>query len=253
MRAPRQSITYATFNTADPAFADPRVRLAFRYLVDYQGLEKTVMRFDGFGRASVVPFGAAGALDREAGQPFSLDLAKAKALIDAAGQGHGFKRELVTSNQNPAGLLAQHIQANAAKIGIDIQINQMAAAQMINRLRARNFEMGLLSWNSSVADANDFVQAHVVNRDNRPDMPPGNNAAWWSGWQSADLNRMADEALFEKDADRRRALYQEIQRRVMAEGPSAFLFQLVRNAGVHNAVKDVKFTGNRFYYASAGK
>ncbi|MBM3546369.1 MAG: ABC transporter substrate-binding protein [Alphaproteobacteria bacterium] len=57
------------FNTTDPAFADPRVRMAFCYLVDYEGLAKTVMAYQGVPRNSVVPLGAFGALEPRRDSP----------------------------------------------------------------------------------------------------------------------------------------------------------------------------------------
>ena len=106
------------------------MRHAFRYLIDYDGLGRTVLEYQGIPRASLVPLGAFGALDKTAGQPFKLDLARAKQLITEAGYPNGFSKKLILSASDFYPLLAQHIQANAAKIGITLELEQMADANL---------------------------------------------------------------------------------------------------------------------------
>jgi peptide/nickel transport system substrate-binding protein len=253
LQALRQTLHYMTFNLRDPILADARVRLAFRHLVDYDGLAKTVMRFEGVPRASLVPLGAFGALDEKEGQPFKLDLVKAKELITAAGYPNGFKKEMLMPPNFPNPEVAQHIQANAAKIGIDLQIGNMPGAQLFPKMRVRSFEIGMLNWNVLVADAHAFVSRHAMNPDNSPDLPPSNMATWWSAYFDESINKLGNDALFEKDEGKRAAIYRDIQRRILQEGPSAFMFQIKRNIGVRNAVKDFKFTGNRAHYRTVTK
>src|SRR6185436_211980 len=136
---PRHQYYYLSLNTSDPELSNPKVRQAFRYLIDYQGLEKTVMRYEGIGRASLVPLGAFGALSREEGLPYKLDLDKAKQLITEAGYPNGFKKELIVATTFPFPDIAQHVQANAATIGIDLQLNMMASAARLTKVRSREY------------------------------------------------------------------------------------------------------------------
>lgn len=39
--------TYIAFNTADPILSNPKVRLAFRYLIDYAGLGRSILEYQG--------------------------------------------------------------------------------------------------------------------------------------------------------------------------------------------------------------
>ena len=249
----RQTMFYATFNTLDKAFADPRVRLAFRYLVDYDGLQKTVMRQEGIARASLVPLGAFGALDEKEGQPFKLDLDKAKQLITEAGFPNGFKKELLFPPNFPNQEIAQHIQANAAKIGIELTLQNMAGAQLFPKMRQRGFEMAMLNWNVVPADAHAFVSRHAMNPDNSPNLPPSNMATWWSAYFDPKINEMGEKALFERDDAKRIALYHEIQRYWMQNGPSVFMFQIKRNVGMRTSIREFDFTGNRAHYRTVVK
>ena len=249
----RQTMFYATFNTLDKNFADPRVRLAFRYLVDYEALAKTVMRDEGIARASLVPLEAFGALDEKAGQPFKLDLDKAKQLITEAGFPNGFKKEFLFPPNFPNQEIAQHIQANAAKIGIELSLQNMAGAQLFPKMRLRQFEMAMLNWNVVPADAHAFISRLAMNPDNSPSLPPSNMASWWSAYFDPKINEMGEKALFERDEAKRIALYHEIQRHQMENGPHVFMFQIKRNVGMRTSIKEFKFTGNRAYYRTVAK
>jgi len=251
--AVRQTMQYMTFNTIDKAFAHPKVRLAFRYLVDYDALQKTVMRHEGIARASLVPLEAFGALDEKAGQPFKLDLDKAKQLITEAGFPNGFEKEFLFTPNFPNPEIGQHIQANAAKIGIKLNIQTMAGAQLFPKMRQRGFEMAMLNWNVVPADGHAFVSRLAMNPDNSPNLPPSNMASWWSAYFDPKVNEMGEKALFERDEAKRAAMYHEIQRHQMENGPHAFMFQIKRNVGMRASVKEFKFTGNRAYYRTVEK
>ena len=140
-----QGQTYLGFNTSDPILRHPKVRQAFRYLIDYDGLGRTILEYQGIPRASLVPLGAFGALDKKGGQPFKLDLVRAKQLITEAGYPNGFSKKLILSANDFNPLLAQHVQANAAKIGVTLELEQMAGANLLTRGRARDFQMLLAS------------------------------------------------------------------------------------------------------------
>ena len=72
-------VTYLAFNTTDPILGNPKVREAFRYLIDYDGLAKTILAYKGAPRAEPRAGRRVRRARRKAeGQPFKLDLDKAK-------------------------------------------------------------------------------------------------------------------------------------------------------------------------------
>ncbi|ENN91267.1 ABC transporter, periplasmic oligopeptide-binding protein [Bartonella bovis 91-4] len=79
------AMMYWGFNMTNPIFANEKVRLAMRYLIDYDNLGKTVLKGIGIPRASFIPIGVFGALDEKEGLPFKLDIQKAKQLLIDAG------------------------------------------------------------------------------------------------------------------------------------------------------------------------
>lgn len=244
---------YMGFNSGDPRFADDRVRLAFKYLVDYDALAKTVMAFLGVPRASVVPLGALGALDEAEGQPFSLDLEKAKALLTEAGYGDGFSARLFIGTLPYASPLAQHVQENAAKVGIDLQIEQMANAQLFSAFRGREFDTIMLSWQTAVPHAHGMLSRHAVNPDNSAEAALTMFPTWRAAWFSEDFNKRVDEALFERDEAKQVELYKQIQRDHMQKGPFAYSFQLLDTAALRKSVTTWKWNAFRAYYADIEK
>ncbi len=246
------SYIHLMFNTTDPAFADPRVRMAFRHLVDYDGLAKTVMAYQGVPRASVVPFGAFGALDEKEGQPFKLDIAKAQALLKEAGQAD-LKRKMVVMGVTPYPDLAQHVQANAAKAGVTLELEQMAPAQVFTKARAREYQMMLINWGVRYPDAHNMVSRHVMNPDNRPEAKLAQYPAWRAAWQDPAMNELGQKAMMERDPEKRRALYREIQLKNMETGPMAYMFQVIRSIAVRDEVKGFQMSPFKVGYETAAK
>lgn len=72
----RPQIIYLSLNNKNAIFANEKVRLALRYLVDYEGLGTTVLKGIAIPRATYMSLGVPGALDEKEGQPFKLDLKK---------------------------------------------------------------------------------------------------------------------------------------------------------------------------------
>jgi peptide/nickel transport system substrate-binding protein len=250
---PLHQLYYMGFNSGQPAFADDRVRLAFKYLVDYDALAGTVMKFLGEPRASVVPMGALGALDEAEGQPFSLDLERARALLEEAGYGDGFSARLFIGTLPYVAPIAQHVQQNAAQVGIDLQIEQMANAQLFSAFRGREFDTIMLSWQTSVPHAHGMLSRHAVNPDNAAESGLSMFPTWRAAWFSEEFNTRVDEALFEPDEAKQIELYEQIQRDHMERGPFAYMFQMLDTAVLSQAVTNWKWNAFQVYYADIEK
>ncbi len=244
---------YLAFNGTDPVLANPKVREAFRYLIDYDGLGRTVLQFQGVPRASLVPEGAFGALDKKEGQPFLLDLVRAKALITEAGYPDGFSKKMILSANALSPTIAQHIASNAAKIGIKIELEQMADAQLFTRGRAREFQIQLVGWGAGYPDADSMISRHAVNPDNRPEAKLAQYPSWRVGWQSLEINQKAEAARMERDPVTRSAMYHDIQDFMLHNGPMAYIYQTVRPIAVRSAVKDFVISPFAVDYGSASK
>jgi len=237
--APALQIQYFMFNMKDPRFRNPKLFEAFRHLIDYEGLETTLLRNAARVRQSPVPSGVFGALP-DTYKPFKLDIARARALLAEAGHPNGFSAELLVGNSFPNVDLAQHLQANAAKIGVNLKITQMVGAQLFKRARARNFEMLMQSQVSWYPDANSIMMRHY-NPDNSDTARNSLSIAWCASWDPGRwINDTFLAAQVERDQGKRLAMYQEIQRRHMSSSPLIYMFQRQSVTVLHKRVKKFK-------------
>jgi peptide/nickel transport system substrate-binding protein len=245
--------TYLAMNTNDPILGNPKVREAIRYLIDYDGLTNTILPYKGVPRADLVPEGAFGALNRKEGQPFSLDLAKAKQLLTEAGYPDGFSKKLILSANDIFPAIAQHVATNAAKVGIKLELEQMADANLFTRGRNRDFEVQLVAWNAGYPDADAMISRHATNPDPRPEAKLVGYPVWRTGWQSTDINAKAEAARLEQDPKKRADMYRDIQQYMMHNGPMAYIFQAIRPIAVRTSVKDFVMSPFFVNYGSASK
>lgn len=248
------SYWYVGLCQCDKDLQDVRVRQAFKYLVDYQKMEDTVMKNVGIWRQSAVPAGSFGAIPRSQ-EYYELDLDKAKELFAQAGFPDGMKKTFIIDNQFPFPLIAQHVKENASKIGVELDIQQMAPAQLYGKFRGRDFQVGLFRWTTDVADANAMLSRHAYNPDNRDDANLTMFPAWRMGWdtKSLGLNDMVDRGKVETDPKKRIAIYKEIQEIQLRESPFAYYFQGVRNVAISKRVKGLKVNPFRVFYATVKK
>jgi len=249
----KPQLFFWTFNNEDPIFKNENVRLAMRYLIDYDGLAKSVMPYLGVPRASFVQLGAFGALDAKAGQPFKLDLARAKQLLAAAGYPHGFSASVIFGTLPHSAPIAQNIQQNAAKVGVKLSLERMANAQLFSRVRGREFQSAMMAWQTSVPDAYGNASRLVYNPDNRKEARATQYPSWRAAYYDPAMNHAIKAALLEPDDNKRAAMYADLQREQMQKGPLAIMFQMYNTAGITPAVKNWTWNGFRVWYGAASK
>jgi peptide/nickel transport system substrate-binding protein len=234
---PSLGISYMMFNMADPRFRNPKLFEAFRYLWDYQGLEATLLKNHSIARQSPVPNGVFGALPKSY-MPYKLDLERARKLLAEAGFPNGFSAEFAVLNSFPYPDLAQHLQQNAEKVGVKLKITQMIGAQLYQRARARKYEMYMAGYGFNYPDANNIMLRHAYNPDNSDQSKETISIAWRAGWDpGAAFNDAIRAAQVERDQEKRRAIYEDLQKRHNATSPIIYLFQRL---SVNAVAKDVK-------------
>lgn len=230
-------VSYMMFNMGDPRFKNPKVFEAFRYLWDYQGLESTLVKGWGVVRQSPVPEMVFGALPKDF-MPYRLDIERAKKLLAEAGYPNGFSAEMVVLNSFPYPDLAQHLQQNAEKAGVKIKITQMIGAQLYQRARARKYEMYMAGYGFNYPDANNPFLRFAWNPDNSDTSKETISIAWRAGWDpGAWMNDTIRAAQVERDQAKRKAMYEEMQKRYVASSPVIPLFQRLNVNAVGQNVK----------------
>ncbi|ACS51231.1 ABC transporter substrate-binding protein [Bartonella grahamii] len=244
------------FNVTNPIFANEKVRLAMRYLIDYEGLGKTLLKDVGVPRASFIPLGNLGALDEKEGQPFKLDLQKAKQLLTEAGYPDGFEASIFAgTSPYPFALpIAQSLQDNAKKVGVRFKIERFVGTQLFSKLSARTFDTIFFGWNNDSADPHTMASRLIYNPDNRLEAKNTGYASWCHGYLDETMNQKVQDALFQKDPQKRAQMYADLQREFMQKGPYAFIYQTYHTIAMTPDVKKwVWNSAPRIFYSAIEK
>lgn len=245
---PKPQVTYLALNHDNPLFADPKVRLAFRYMLDYDAMMGSFLKNIGLKRQTPVQLGAFGALSEEEGAPFTLDLDKAKALLEEAGIKPGTKINMILGTHPYSMPIAQHFQQNAAKVGLDVSVERMANAQLFSKVRGREFEMGIMSWQTSVNDAHGMASRHFYNPNNAFEAKLTQYPSWRSAYFSEDYNARVLAALVETDPAKREEMYKQMQLDSFQDGPQAYIFQTTQNVAHRATISGWYDVGLRAFY-----
>lgn len=199
--------------------ADPTVREAIRYAIDYPGL----CALAGNGAttpAGIIPKGFLG----YAGETtITRDVEKAKALLTEAGYPDGITFSMgVIPDMAPDGVsfmtLAQKVQADLAEAGITVNIEPQEVAVYLEGYRDGKQQSVMCQWGPDYNDSN-----------NQLAFLPGNTVGLRLGWSAEmdpELAELGQKASVETDSDKRAELFAEIQKQMDEKNaPAVVLLQ----------------------------
>jgi peptide/nickel transport system substrate-binding protein len=216
-----------------PVTANPHIRLAIRYALDYPAFA-AIGGPGSIQSAGMVPSVFLGALPKS--DAFHRNLTKAKAEVAAS----GISNPTITMTY-PAGLtingidfgtLAQKAKSNLADAGITVNLQGLPVNAMLTQYAAGKDQMTQSYWGPDYPDSNDY-QVFL----------PGGVAAKRVNWnKGADpaLEALGKKALSTVADKPRAALYRAIQKKLNTDGPFIPLFQpsqaIVSSKNLTNAV-----------------
>ncbi|HEV7415306.1 ABC transporter substrate-binding protein [Tianweitania sediminis] len=239
---PSRRLLYFGFNTAKEPFDDPRVTKAMKYLIDYEGLEKTIMKNLGTIQQGFIAQPFLGATDE---RPFKLDVEKAKALLAEAGLSDGFSFTFTAYNRKPEMDLATSFQATAAQAGVKVNIVNMPVSQTIPLYRDRKLEALQLSYSGGYGDPHATASKFAFNPGALPGADPAaqwpSELSWRLGWAPKELSELTVQASQELDEAKRAELYAEMQKKAWEISPFAILFQATQALGMRADVQGYSY------------
>jgi peptide/nickel transport system substrate-binding protein len=250
-RIPQGGLVYLGFNQKHAALAKPQVRRALKLLIDYDAIATHVLKGTKGVRQAIIPWGFPSAIES---RPYAPDLVQAKRLLAQAGHAEGFALKLDLTAGSPGLEIAQAIQASFAQANIRLELQPSDNRQLLTRYRARAHDIVLAQWSPDFFDPHSNAQGFAWNPDTSENSP-FKLLAWRNSWSTPETTRMAQAAKGERDEKRRSALYADIQRRTLEDGPYAVMFQdlsiLAERAEVEGIVIGPVFDQVR--YAGAAK
>lgn len=230
------TIYYLAMSMNDPRFDNIKVREAVRYLVDYQGINKSLMT--GYGELHQRPI--------QAGMPatlpdpgYRLDVPRARALLAEAGYPEGFDTTLRVLADQPLLNIAIAIQSTLLQGGIRAKIITGTGNQIYGAMRDRQFSLLVGRGGSGVEPhPHSSLRALVYNPNNANSARLTNFQGWRTGFYDAQLNRMIDQALVERDKTRQQQAYFAIQQRYDQLVPALMpISQMLDSVVVSNRVQ----------------
>jgi peptide/nickel transport system substrate-binding protein len=200
---------YLAVSMKDEKFQKPKVREALRYLIDYQGLDKTILPYFGKVRDRPIPAGIFGALPNAG---YKLDVEKAKALLAEAGYPNGFTTTLRALSDAPFLNLATTLQATLALGGIKAEVITGSGDQIYGAMRERKFEILVgRGGGGQLPHPDSNLRAIVYNPNNADEAKLTNFQGWRTSFYDEKLNNMVDAALVEPNKDKQIKDYETIQ------------------------------------------
>ena len=194
----------------NPLGKDARVREAFELAIDRAGVAQVVMDNEALvGNQWVAPGNAFYAKNMPIPK---RDVAKAKALLAAAGVPHP-SFTLVTPTTSDAQRLALVVQAMTREAGFDVKIQAAEFATSINMADKGDFEAYVLAWSGRPDPDGNLFSFHGCKQ-------PLN----YAGYCDAETDKLLAQSRTLRDVAERKKVFEQIAARVLKERPIIYLY-----------------------------
>ena len=209
---------YIGLNMQDEILSKPKVREAFKYLLDWEALAKSTMTFAGFPHQSIIPKGMPGSTEEIF---YKYDPEKAKQLLAEAGYPNGFKKKVYPAGP---GLHLQNVellQASAKAAGVELEI---VPGRHTEAFRDRKFEVYMGNSGAKMPDPFATLTHYAYNPDNRDEAKLGSYYMWRTAWDMPEFTKLTDESKSETDPAKRAEIFAKVEREYRDNNPPLIVF-----------------------------
>ncbi len=217
------NIAYLGFNTSKAPFNDTRVRQALHFATDKQKIIDNI--YEGYGTAckSVFPTTLEGYNDELDLYPF--DMERARKTLTASGYPDGFDMEIVLSADDRS-RIAQLLQDDYRKLGVNITINQMEFSSFLQYLEQDKHDAFIMSWSEGYN--------HDLSATTNFHSKGGNKMHY----HNITVDQIIERARETLDWEMREPLYKELQHLVMRD---SVWIPIIQHTYVSGMNKDLRF------------
>ena len=205
---------YLFFNTDQPPFDDPLLRKAVSMAIDRQLIvDETVYGYGVLGTSLITQLAEAW-VNPEASPEYDPDQAKvlAESVLGEERVEVNFVVHSGLANRWPYGEIAQIIQFELAKLGIDVKIQTVEGGTWSEMLANDEYQISMRPYTMSSGDPDDFMTYWA-----RPDAIF--NKKYSISYQNEQVQDLVNQAVSEIDSDVRKDLYDQIQALLVEESP----------------------------------
>jgi peptide/nickel transport system substrate-binding protein len=209
------NLAYLGFNMDHAMLGRREVRQALAYATDREMLIRYLLHGQARIATGVMP------PNHWAYEPnvttYSLDTARAEALLDAAGfprKENGVRMHVMlkTSTDEQARLVGAALQEQWRHVGVALEVRSLEAATLLSDLVKGNFEINLFRWVGANNDPDVFEFLFSSKR-----FPP--DGANRGHYRNTRMDALTDQIRVEMDGDKRKALCSEAQKILATDLP----------------------------------
>lgn len=216
LKRPSFNIGYMAFNTEKAPFDNPLVRQAINMAVDKDNIVDAF--YNGLADVATSPLPPSLWSHDDSLEKYDYNVEEAKKLLKEAGFENGFKTKLHTmSNPRPympePMKIAEAIQSDLAKVGIEAEIVSMEWATYLEDTKAGAHDMALYGWTGVMADPDNFLYPNLSKTNTNV---PAQNIAFY---KSDEFTALITEARETIDQDKRIELYKQAQQLFQKDAP----------------------------------
>ena len=213
---------YFAFNTREPPFDDRRVRTALSMAVERAWIADKVIGVDNIPAWGLLPPGLAGAQPLRpqwADWPRDRRLRTARRLLADAGYGpdHPLRFDIRFNSSAEHRRVSVALAAMWQPLGVEASLFNSEAALHFAALRRHEFALARSGWIADLPTPENFLLVHQEANG------PGN----YSGYASADYDRILAQAIAEPDPRQRQQLMRRAEARLIADTPILPLYYYV--------------------------
>jgi len=236
----RGRLMYISMNQKNPILAKPKVIKAMKYLIDYEGMQNSFLKGQYTVHQAFLPATFLGAIDDK---PYSLNVAKAKALLAEAGYPNGFAVNMAVREAQERIEIATSLQNTFAQAGIKVNITVGTGKQILGKYRAREHDIYVGAWGPDYPDPNTNAGTFAINPDNSDKAGLTGLLACRNAWDIPDMSAATLAAVVENDRNTRKTMYEAIQRDHQKVAPFAIMFQKIEQTGRSKKVQHLNLGG----------
>jgi peptide/nickel transport system substrate-binding protein len=219
---------YLAFNLRDPILKDVRVRQAIAYAINREPIIHYLWRDEAEPASSILP-PQSWAYDGNVRQ-YNYDPQRARELLDQAGHPPGndgvrFHVTMKTSTEETTRLLAAVLQQQLRDVGIALDIRSLEFATFFSDVTKGAFQIFSLRWIGG--NQNPDIFDYVFHSSSTP--PQRANRGYYSNGR---VDALLNQAREEVDPEKRKPLYDEVQKILAEDLPYVNLWYL-DNVVVH--------------------
>ncbi|MFK7996387.1 MAG: ABC transporter substrate-binding protein [Granulosicoccus sp.] len=226
------SYTLLGLNTTRGALANPNVRQAINMLLDREEIIAGALFGAGVPAGPLSPALATWALDTSEYSCYTRDVEQAKSLLKEAGADAPEFSILVLPRQD-AKDIAQVIQQQLADGGITVNLLNKEIGEFVQDWKNSDFDM-FVSANGGSPDPDEYFY--------RTFRTGGSTNVF--KYSDSEVDSWLDEGRRLTDPDDRKAVYDQVQRKLACEGPISHIAYGNLSTAVSNSVSDFEIYSN---------